>query len=1294
MPRFEREVSHPLRFVRAAAVISFALGAIGAGWELARFGPNDQSALARLEREVRDEIDERAARIQTLAGRIAANPDRIVGAIASRDALPSLFNDLNAFVQPREREPATVTIYVPDRPGTYKVLAWSDGPGGSVANDLLKGPGTLFVARGTAGLRLAFVQPVELDGRRIAVAVAETSLAPVSQTGASHFSTSFGLVEIVPPPEAGASSLSPADGFLIQSPTGARAALLEVRYLAADPAERRREFRRRLVGLALSPLAVSLLFGVGPVLDLRRRASTVSGWLMWSAVAVLMIGAAATGLSLLAAVAGLPRALASTLPIAGAAAAAAVVPGGWWWRPGRRRFPAGQPLRFAIEQSVAGLVLAATVLTTATLMARRITPASVASWRSALFPLDFSGLLAIWSLLILVLAVAWAMAAVFGALAVRWRLRPGGRALPAAVVLWLLPVAILLLAAGRWLSPPGLPSAVLAAAFAGFAVISTHVRRYYRRTTQSMRLLLGFAAILAPLVAVYPMAAVLVDRATRTIVEQQFAPETAGQTDEIRDVLLETQDQIDAMSSLAAQVVTRSGQPVDSQTAFHVWTQTSLSRTRLISDIELYGPDRAIISRFTLNFPDYLYRASARTWQGSGCRWEVSGDVTRFGASDRAMLHAQRGLCDASGQLAGAVVLHVAPTDYRALPFLASANPYGAVLGTEPATRGPSLPGLEVVVYGWSLHPLFMSGRVAWSLDVPLFTRLYREGTPFWTTLEAEDRTYHVHFLQNRAGIYALGYPAPTAFEHAARLAEITAVTAVLFVLIQLAAIAYAPPARRSDAPLRVLLHEIRTSFYRKLFLSFVLVAIGPVFLFTLAFGAYMDAKFRADVEAEAENVVTAARRVFEQVAAAEEPPGQRLVPLTDDLMVWIRELIAQDVNLFDGSELLATSQRDLYNSGLLPTRTPAALYRRIALERLPTFVAEDGQYLVAGSPLPARGPDAVLSVPLASRQRAIEAEIDDLNRGVLVGSVLVVLSAAGLGAWLASRVADPVARLTAATRRIAAGRLDVRIAADTADELRRLVDDFNTMTATLVAQRAELARTNQLKAWNEMARQVAHEIKNPLTPIQLAAEHLERVHQDRGHPLGAVFDQCVRTILGQVGLLRRIASDFANFSAEPKPRLEVVPIARAVEDVVGPYRPGLAGTVALEITASPEVSAIADPTLLRRALANVVENAIQAMPLGGRLTITAHARDTAVEVAIADTGIGMDAEASARAFEPYFSTKTRGSGLGLSNAKRNLELQGGTIALTSVPGHGTTVTVRLPAAPRDEPAAGQGPSR
>jgi nitrogen fixation/metabolism regulation signal transduction histidine kinase len=303
---------------------------------------------------------------------------------------------------------------------------------------------------------------------------------------------------------------------------------------------------------------------------------------------------------------------------------------------------------------------------------------------------------------------------------------------------------------------------------------------------------------------------------------------------------------------------------------------------------------------------------------------------------------------------------------------------------------------------------------------------------------------------------------------------------------------------------------------------------------------------------------------------------------------------------------------------------------------------------------------------------------------------VFVVLFAAGLGASVARRVSDPVARLTRATQQIAAGKLDVRIVADTADELRRLVDDFNSMAATLAAQRGELARTNQLKAWAEMARQVAHEIKNPLTPIQLAAEHLQRVHEDRHRPLGEVFDQCVNTVLAQVRLLRQIASEFSNFAGTPTPRFESVAPRELVSAVLDPYTAGLSRQIRTIVDVPEDLPRIRiDRTLVGRALTNVVENAFQAIaaagpPIAGRehaLKLSAHATPSDVVITVEDTGVGMTADALAHAFEPYFSTKTAGSGLGLANAKRNVELSGGSMAIASVPNQGTTVTTTLPRA-------------
>ncbi len=324
---------------------------------------------------------------------------------------------------------------------------------------------------------------------------------------------------------------------------------------------------------------------------------------------------------------------------------------------------------------------------------------------------------------------------------------------------------------------------------------------------------------------------------------------------------------------------------------------------------------------------------------------------------------------------------------------------------------------------------------------------------------------------------------------------------------------------------------------------------------------------------------------------------------------------------------------------------------------------------------------DAILTVPLTSRQQETEAQIQELDRRVLLAALLFIMLGAGIGYYMAERIADPVNRLMRATKRIARGDLDARVLATSSDELRQLVDAFNGMAVDLQRQRQELERTNRLAAWADMARQVAHDIKNPLTPIQLNAEHIRRVHIDRGQPLGHVVDESVGLILGQVRLLRQIAAEFSSFAASPAPKLVDANIAELVAEVIDPYRPGLSGRVTVSVDIAPDLPLLhIDRMLIGRALTNVIENALHAMPGTGSLTaIVDRAGEPAVRIRVVDSGVGMDADALARIFEPYFSTRAIGTGLGLTIAKRNIEANGGTIAVDSQPGLGTTVTITLP---------------
>jgi two-component system, NtrC family, nitrogen regulation sensor histidine kinase NtrY len=241
-------------------------------------------------------------------------------------------------------------------------------------------------------------------------------------------------------------------------------------------------------------------------------------------------------------------------------------------------------------------------------------------------------------------------------------------------------------------------------------------------------------------------------------------------------------------------------------------------------------------------------------------------------------------------------------------------------------------------------------------------------------------------------------------------------------------------------------------------------------------------------------------------------------------------------------------------------------------------------------------------------------------------------------------------------------------------------VHDFNQMAADLQRQRSELAHTQRLHAWADMARQVAHDIKNPLTPIQLSAEHARRVNLDRGRPLSPVLDECVAAILSQVKLLRQIAAEFSSFASSPTPHPEPTALPALVAEVVQPYRTGLAERIAIDLNAPDDLPpAVIDRTLFARALTNIIENALYAMPGAGRLTVTLRRQASAIDVDVADTGAGMDDEALAKLFQPYFSTKATGTGLGLMIAKRNVELIGGTIRVASQRGVGTTVTLTLP---------------
>ncbi len=1294
------------------AVVALAIWVAAEVVERTQLGPDPAASRARLQAEVSGQFAALGRRLDAAVTAVALDAETMRlaeqgDAVATR----RLFDQAAAGVKASGNGVA-ITIYG----ARNQPLGWV-GRSDDVPDARLTGSASQFLAQSTQGLQLVHVQPV-VDpadpARHLGAIVAGAPLSPDGRApmAGQDFSLETSIVPVSLRLQfEGAADAGP-EAFIIRTPAGEP--LAAVQRSDADLTASRQRIRDRRTAAEIALAAVLLLLFAGALLDWRRSTRSLPlAASLTLAMAVLILGARAllwiatrrVGLAEPALVPASLWSAASVLlaspvdflltGLAALAMMALATSTFTLWRvahrPGLGVVVVDRPALawfFLAVQVMAGAAVTALVVSYVAFLRTHVSQVTVDILRFAIEPRDWVRLLVVVGLLALNAAVigtavlslrAASSPWVFAASPRAWRWR--------GAVAWLAPAAILAWPELTDRYAPLAPT-LLAILFTAAAALTLHqLAPALPRGSRARRLLVALLALVLPSVVLYPSLVDAAERARRQLVAERYAPEVLNQRSDLRLKVSQALAEIDRIEALDGLVQGSDAPPLGpplTDAAFLVWSQTSLASQRLTSSVELHNAAGAMVSRFALNLPD---NAQGQAWNETSCEWELLEEVSPFFSEERRLLHAGRAICaaDRTGRrvVAGSVVVH-SMLDYSNLSFITAQNPYAALMRSGQPARDPRPRAeVELYVYGWSRRVMYSSVEAPPPLTEEVFRRAYESREPFWTTITRGSAPLAVYVMSDRAAIYVLGTADPTAFGHVVTIAELVALAFAVFVLVRLGAALANFLLSRAPATGRALLAEVRASFYQKLFLAFVLSAVIPVLALAVVSRAYMASRMFADIESEAIRLANVASRVVEDVGVQ---IGQSA--LDDNIVVWLSRVIAQDVNIFEGAELLASSERDLFASGLLPTRTPDEVFRAILLDGRPSFVGRETagglEYLTAATPVRILGGrQAVLTVPLTSRQQETQAQIEELDRRVLLAAVLFIMLGAGIGYYMAERIADPVNRLMRATRRIARGDLDARVLATSADELRRLVEAFNQMAADLQRQRQELERTNRLAAWADMARQVAHDIKNPLTPIQLNAEHLRRVHMDQGKPLGTVIDDCVSNILGQVRLLRQISSEFSSFASSPEPKPVASNLAELVAEIIDPYRSGLAGRVAIDTHVPADLPLLLiDRMLVGRALTNVIENALHAMPGGGALTIAAAlAPGRMAQLRITDTGIGMDADALARIFEPYFSTKAIGTGLGLTIAKRNTEANGGTISVDSKRGRGTSVTLTLPLA-------------
>ena len=491
------------------------------------------------------------------------------------------------------------------------------------------------------------------------------------------------------------------------------------------------------------------------------------------------------------------------------------------------------------------------------------------------------------------------------------------------------------------------------------------------------------------------------------------------------------------------------------------------------------------------------------------------------------------------------------------------------------------------------------------------------------------------------------------------------------------------------------LLPVARTRFRDKVLNRFLVVGLASVALTGVVGQRVIVEQNREAVRDGLRQRLSRAAAVF--AAEPDVPDGTRLDAVSAALGV--------DVHLYRGATLEASSRRQLVRQRLIEPRLPGLAYRALYLDDQPYAFSDDRigtfTYTTGYLALPdsTGRPAEALAIPTLSEQAGIEAGRSRYVAYLFGGLLALMAAILGIAVLLAGQLTRPFGRLREGLRAVGAGEAEEPIPVDTRDEVGELVETFNAMQAALAESRRQLAEQERELAWSTMARQVAHEIKNPLMPMKLSVQHLQRTFHrpgDEAPPedvrFAGQFERTTGMLIDQIETLDRIASDFSRFARMPMRNPESFDLGEVAREAAalfeGPLAESGRATFEVALTDTP-LPVVADREELRRVLVNLLTNALQAIPERtepGRVTLSTHLHDGRAEARVADDGAGIPEDIQERVFQPSFSTKTSGMGLGLAISKRAVEAAGGAITFETGE-EGTTFTVRLPLAPSENGA-------
>ena len=395
------------------------------------------------------------------------------------------------------------------------------------------------------------------------------------------------------------------------------------------------------------------------------------------------------------------------------------------------------------------------------------------------------------------------------------------------------------------------------------------------------------------------------------------------------------------------------------------------------------------------------------------------------------------------------------------------------------------------------------------------------------------------------------------------------------------------------------------------------------------------------------------------------------------------------DINIYDiNGSLLASSRPEIFSYGLIGEKIHPVAFASLSNENKTEIIQKESigklTFLSAYSPFKNEQGKiiAYLNLPYFAKEGKIRKEISALIVALINFYVLLSLIGIGTALIVSNKITQPLRILQDKFSRIGMGLTNEKIFWENDDEFGALVSEYNRMLKELEKSAIKLTKAERESAWREMAKQVAHEIKNPLTPMKLSIQHLEKAYHDNAPDWEERLEKFSKTLIGQINTLSSIAEEFSHFAKMPKANNQIIEIEKTISDTIELFKNNLSSNAVIKFkTESTQHFVFADKDQLTRVLNNLLTNSLQATEgnKNGEIVVKLFAKEKNIIISISDNGKGIKEIDKENIFSPNFTTKNSGMGLGLTMVKNIVNYSGGDVWFESDEGIGTCFYFSLP---------------